>query len=81
MDLGSGTGAEIGKYFAGNPRQRGSILVHAFEPYAVHLQHLKAALARHQLLPQVTVHETAAWIADEQVHRLCCAVLNVGPCL
>ena len=67
VDLGSGTGAEIGKYLAANPSQRSSIHVHAFEPSPVHLQHLKAALARHQLQPQVTVHEAAAWVADEQV--------------
>ena len=67
IDLGSGMGAEIGKYLAANPSQRSSIHVHAFEPSPVHLQHLKAALARHQLQPQVTVHEAAAWVADEQV--------------
>ena len=67
IDLGSGTGAEIGKYLAANPSQRSSIHVHAFEPSPVHLQHLKAALARHQLQPQVAVHEAAAWVADEQV--------------
>lgn len=64
LDVGCGTGAEIGRYLAANPSQRNSIQVHAFEPNPVHLQHLKAALA---LMSQVTVHEAAAWITDEQV--------------
>ena len=82
IDLGSGTGAEIGKYLAANPSQQSSIHVHALEPSPVHLQHLTIALSvcrkRHILIDLgtgtgVEISKYLAANRSQQCSRCTCA--------
>lgn len=67
LDLGSGTGLSIKNYLHANQARQHDIQVHAFEPNPWKVAQLRKFLTDSKLHKQPMVHDTAVWIANDQV--------------
>ncbi len=70
LDLGSGTGLSIKNYLHANQARQHDIQVHAFEPDPWKVAELRKFLTDSKLYKQPMVHDTAVWIANDQVMLL-----------
>ena len=67
LDLGSGIGLSIKNYLHANQARQHDIQVHAFEPDPWKVVQLRKFLTDSKLHKQPMVHDTAVWIANDQV--------------
>ncbi|DBA87852.1 TPA: hypothetical protein ACH3X1_004849 [Trebouxia sp. C0004] len=67
LDLGSGSGLSIKNYLHANQARQHDIQVHAFEPDTWKVAQLRKFLTDSKLHKQPIVHDTAVWIANDQV--------------
>ena len=67
LDLGSGIGLSIKNYLHANQARQHDIQVHAFEPDPWKVAELRKFLTDSKLHKQPMVHDTAVWIANDQV--------------
>ena len=69
LDLGSGSGLSIKQYLHSNKARQHDIQVHAFEPDPMKFRQLRKAVTDSKFKQQTVLHDTAIWIANEQVSQ------------